>query len=89
MKTDIVRGSTIEDTHHRILHRSRNLRGLLDHARRSPVTHYRLTRGPQTEAMLRVLYADGLTGKAAFASFAVAARWVRQRVAFAGAEILP
>lgn len=64
---------------------SRNLRGLLEYARRpiSPVTHATVERDPESGSNVRgrviVHYADGAATVAYFASYHIAVDWVRNR----------
>lgn len=76
-----------------IVHRSKNLRGLLDHARRAgpPVTVALKQARPMRDAQpfqMTVTYPDGTTGRAAWASWRVAADWVRARRAWAGVRVV-
>lgn len=63
----------------KIIRRSRNLRGLLDHARRTAVLSAYVRNCDHGEADLIVQYANGNFGTAHFASFAVCRDWVRSR----------
>ena len=62
-----------------ITHRSRNLRGILDHARRTPVIGATVMRKGHGEATLFVRYADGSVGVSEFASYAVCKHWISCR----------
>jgi hypothetical protein len=73
----ILKGRTVAYT-------SRNLRGLLDHARRAgpPVRVTLRQTHPMTDSQpftMRVLYPDGAEGVARWASWRVAGDWMRAR----------
>lgn len=69
----------------RVIHRSRNLRGLFNHARRTPITQAFI--GPAkvdhvpgiSGATLRVEFGDGSVTVATFASYDVCSEFVRSR----------
>ena len=62
-------------------HVSRNLRGLVDYARRAPVVCVLTRRDPQcpVRGELRVIFADGAIGEESFASHSIMIDWVRNR----------
>lgn len=72
-----------------VVARSRNLRGIIDYARRSPVV--RVDAEPHTEnafnGFLAVHYADGATACALFADARVMREWVAKRRIFKGAKV--
>jgi hypothetical protein len=61
--------------------RSKNLRGLLDYARKSRVALIESRVDPlnSVRGEIRVTYADGATGFASFASYNIMIDWVRNR----------
>lgn len=67
-----------------VIHRSRNLRGVLDHARRSWVAEAVAEPLPRGKGLLRVTFGDGGTCVTEFASFAVLCTWLRARRSWAG-----
>ena len=70
-----------------IIHRSKNLRGMLDYARISPVIRAELTPVGKVNGRLRVIYADGASSSAHFASYHIAVDFVRNRRSWKKAEI--
>lgn len=71
-----------------IIRTSRNLRGMRDYARVSPVSHIELTPFGICNGRLRVIYRDGAECKANFASFHIMVDFVRNRRSWRGAEIV-
>lgn len=73
MTTIIKDGKTIRT--------SKNLRGMLDYARVSPVTSVNAYRDPSNSerGLLDVTYFDGAQSRASFASYHVMVDWVRER----------
>jgi hypothetical protein len=69
--------------------RSRNLRGLIDYARRSSVSRVSIRPLAKGEGLLRVVYADGAYSYARFASFTVLKDWTRSRRSWPVATVLP
>lgn len=72
------------------LYRSRDLRGLLDYARRnyrSYVAAVAIAPLPNGGGSLEVRYADGAVGTDRFASFFVLCGWLRSRRSWHGAEL--
>lgn len=71
------------------LHRSRNLRGLLDYARRPHVwvAAVSIAPLPARGGSLEVRYSDGSVGTDQFASFSVLCDWLRARRSWHGAEL--
>ena len=63
-----------------IIHRSKNLRGMLDYSRISPVLRAELTPVGKVNGRLRVIYADGASSSAHFDSYRIAVDFVRNRV---------
>lgn len=70
-----------------ILRRSKNLRGMRDYARVSPVASVETKKDPANpfRGVLRVTYADGCTSIASFASFHIMIDFVRNRRSWRGA----
>jgi hypothetical protein len=64
------------------IRKSRNLRGLVDYARKSPVTWVQGTRHPTIpeRGSLLVFYADGSWGTDEFASYRIMVDWIRNRL---------
>lgn len=60
------------------IHSSKNLRGLLDHARRTPVISAEIDK-TSGGANLTVHYLNGTTGLAKFADYKVCQNWVLSR----------
>jgi hypothetical protein len=69
----------IRDVNGNVVHTSRNLRGLLDQARRSPVRKVHWTGRPDGSAVLAVRYADGCHCETVFLSMLVCAKWCARR----------
>ena len=68
----------------KVIHRSRNLRGILDHARKVGIqsaTGELLAHG---RGRLLVRFGDGSAAEAQFASFTVLERWLHSRRSWAG-----
>lgn len=59
--------------------KSRNLRGILDYARISPVERVHIRPAHGHSAFLDVYYANGAVGYATFADPRVCANWVKSR----------
>jgi hypothetical protein len=72
----------------RIVRTSKNLRGVLDYARVSPVRRVETTPLPAGAGSLRVLYRDGAETRANFASYEVMLDWVKRRRSWAGAAFV-
>ena len=73
----------------KVIRRSKNLRGIIDYARFSPVVkvdgvfhHENEVRG-----ILTVEYFDGCTSKASFASYHIMVDWIRSRRIFQNARV--
>ncbi len=69
----------ISDINGNVIRKSANLRGLLDHARRTPVETVELTRKPAGAAMVRVNFYNGDWAVASFGSATVAHNWIMSR----------
>lgn len=72
-----------------VMHRSKNLRGVLDHARRSWVEEAVAHPSPSgAGGVLQVTYGDGRTCRTEFASYQVLCGWLRARrsLAWAGSR---
>lgn len=70
--------SRIYSADNMLIHTSRNLRGILDHARRTPVTGA-MVEHTSGGAKLTVNYLDGSTGFANFADHKICHDWVLSR----------
>lgn len=71
-----------------IIRRSKNLRGMRDYARVSPVKRVELTPQGKVNGRLRVIYRDGASTSAHFASYHIMVDFVRNRRSWRGAEIV-
>lgn len=71
-----------------IIRTSRNLRAMRDYARVSPVARVELTPQGKENGRLRVIYCDGATSSAHFASYHIMIDWVRNRRSWRNAEIV-
>lgn len=71
-----------------IIRRSKNLRGMQDYARVSPVRRVELSPAGKVNGRLRVLYADGASSSAHFASYHIMVDFVRNRRTWRTAEIV-
>ena len=73
-----------------VIRRSRNLRGMRDYARTSPVVKIetRKRRGHENDpaGVMLVTYANGATSQAEFNSHAIMIDWIRDRRTWRGAE---
>jgi hypothetical protein len=68
---------------------SRNLRGMRDYARTSPVVCVLTRRDPENpvRGILHVVYRNGATSRASFASHPIMVDWVRNRRTWRHAEM--
>jgi hypothetical protein len=73
-----------------IIRTSRNLRGIVDYARVSKPARVELTPQGKCNGSLRVIFKDGATTRAHFASYHIMVDWVRNRRTWKayGAEIV-
>lgn len=71
-----------------IISKSKNLRGILRYASVSPVARVELTPQGNTNGRLRIVYKDGATTSAHFASYHIMVDFVRNRRSWKGAEIV-
>jgi len=73
----------------KVIRRSKNLRGIIDYARCSPVAKVDGVFDPDNEVrgILTVEYSDGCTSKASFASYHIMVDWVRNRRIFRDALV--
>jgi hypothetical protein len=64
-----------------VIRQSRNLRGMVDYARVSPVVEVLAVKDPRNSyrGLLTVTYANGATSSASFACYHVMVDWVRNR----------
>lgn len=69
----------IRDTDMRIVRTSRNLRGILDHARRTPVRQVNVCDAIDGGALITVFYSNGDHCTTDFASRSVCEQWVKSR----------
>ena len=69
-----------------VMHRSKNLRGVLDHARRSWIEEAVAYPAPEGRGVLQVTYGDGCTCHTEFASYEVLCGWLRARCSWAGSR---
>lgn len=71
-----------------IIRRSKNLRGLVDYARVSPVVRIESTpvKGHEVCGTMRVFYKDGAVSRANFASYHIMIDWIRNRRTWRGAK---
>ena len=69
-----------------VMHRSKNLRGVLDHARRSWVEEAVAYPAPEGRGLLKVTYGDGCRCRTEFGSFQVLCDWLRARRSWAGSR---
>lgn len=69
----------------RIIRTSRNLRGILDYARVSPVARIESCPIGESEGTMRVVFKDGAESRANFASYSVMMEWIAERRSWAGA----
>lgn len=81
--------ATILSFHNEVIHKSHNLRGLLDHGRRVPGTHVIYSGLPASHGRwpIVILYADGSTGTDTFAGPRTRKYWAAQRAARNGRYI--
>lgn len=86
--------STISDLASNTVATSRNLRGLLEYARKHPVARVITRRdlhgltGAPSRGALTVIYANGAIGRESFASFHIMIDWTRERRSWQGAQFL-
>lgn len=78
-RTNIIKGGQIIRT-------SRNLRGLLDYARVSPVVRLESCPIGSTSGTVRVFFADGAESRANFRSYHIMIDWLRARRSWRSAE---
>ncbi len=69
-----------------VSHRSRNLRGVLDHARRAGLWSAHAYPSACGQGLLGVTFADGAQCQVEFASYVVLCDWLRARRSWAGAR---
>ena len=77
----------IRNAEMRKVRESRNLRGILAHSRANKVARVDLFSKDRTRGIVGILWVNGYTTTAGFASFAVMHEWVSHRRAFKGATI--
>ena len=63
----------------RIVRKSKNLRGILDYSRSCSVVRVELTKLPDDAGSMLVIFHNGATSRANFASFSIMQRWVDSR----------
>lgn len=82
-------GTTIVDVSGRIIRNSKNLRAMRDYARVSPVARVITRKGKNPHnGTLTVIYQDGATSSAHFASHSIMIDFVRNRRSWRNAEFL-
>lgn len=69
----------IYNIHRKRIRTSRNLRGILDHARRVPVDYAVATRDSDGGAILSIIFTNGDYTRTSFASYTVARNWINSR----------
>jgi hypothetical protein len=74
----------IRDRSDKVIHRSRNLRGIFDHARRTWVEEAVAMPTWKSTGLLHVTFGDGSTCRTEFASYGVLCQWLRSRRSWAG-----
>ena len=67
-----------------VLHRSRNLRGIFDHARRTWIEEATAHPAGEGKGLLQVTFGDGATCQTAFASYHALCDWLKRRRSWAG-----
>ena len=80
-------GASMVEIHNRegrVIHRSRNLRGILDHGRTVGIQSATGELLPHSRGRLLVHFGDGSTAEAQFASFTVLERWLHSRRSWSG-----
>lgn len=63
----------------RIVKRSKNLRGIPEYARISPVARVELIELPESRGSLRVIFQNGAVTRSIFESYSIMCGWVRAR----------
>ena len=74
----------IRDRNGEVIHRSKNLRGIFDHARHTWVEEAVAMPTWQSTGLLCVTFGDGSTCRTEFASYGVLVQWLRSRRSWAG-----
>jgi len=74
----------IHNSQGQVIRRSRNLRGILDHARRTWIEEASASPAPHGKGILHVTFGDWSTCQTEFASFEVLCWWLRSRRSWAG-----
>ena len=74
----------IYNQHGKVVRRSRNLRGILDHGRAAGIQSATGELLPHGRGRLRVRFGDGSTAEAQFASFTVLEHWLHSRRSWSG-----
>lgn len=72
----------------RWVHRSRNLRGIFDHARRTWIEQAVACPAQEGKGVLCVTFGDGCVCQAEFASYEVLCHWLRRRRSWAGVRCI-
>lgn len=65
--------------HGEVIHKSRNLRGILDHARREPVDTIIAIRRGDDSASVRFIFYDKSRANVEWASWLVLCQWIQSR----------
>lgn len=79
MKTYSDQYGTRIEKNGQIIKTSRNLRGIVDYARTSKPARIELTPQGKVNGRLRVIFADGASTSAHFASYHIMVDWIRNR----------
>ena len=67
-----------------VIRRSRNLRGICDHARRTWIEEAVASPAQDGRGILQVTFGDGSTCRTEFASYAVLCAWLRRKWSWTG-----
>ena len=74
----------IYNTQGKVIHRSRNLRGIFDHGRRTWIEEAVACPAQASKGLLSVTFGDGATCQTEFAGYETLCRWLRSRRSWAG-----
>jgi hypothetical protein len=76
----------ITNTQGQVVHRSRNLRGIVDHARRVGLASACADPSTDGRGRLCVTFADATSSRVEFASYTALCNWLHARRAWSGAR---
>lgn len=79
--TDVIKNG-------RIVSRSKNLRGMLEYARKHPVRRVETVPLVGGKGTVRVFFLDGAECKAIFESYVVMLQWLQSRTSWRGCELI-